>query len=580
MERKRVFMLLAMMALAVMLIRAQEVKVPLRFDFYYSYEKMVEAMKALNTAYPEFTKLDEVGRSEEGRIIWALTINNPKTGDPFSKPGVYVDGNIHGNEIQAGEVCLYLANRLLTNYGKITEITDVVDRNVFYIIPVVNVDGRAHFFSDANTASTNRSLRIPMDDDRDGLFDEDGPDDLDGDGNISTMRIRDTLGRLRSDPADKRLMITVKPGEKGEWTLLGQEGIDNDGDGLINEDGEGYVDGNRNWGMNWKPNYAQRGAGNYPFEGKGIRAIAEWMLARPNIILVFAFHNNGGMYLRGPTSKEAGELPQEDVAVYDYLGEHMEKIVPGYRYLISWKDLYPTYGDFTDFTDKIIGSYSLVGELFQPATETYDGTLKRVEEERSRSGDPSAGDRQRLLFDDNVNQGELYKEWTAFKHPVYGDIEIGGWTKMSSRLPHPFMLQDLVHRNASSVIFAARQTPRVTMDVFEVKKIGGDLWSVRVRLVNSGAIPSVTYETIRNKLYPVDKLTVTGRNAKVASGGVLTNAWMNQVNYKEYRPEVQMCQVPGMGKVEYQFLISGRGDIEIRYESRKAGSVSKTVTLK
>lgn len=119
----------------------------------------------------------------------------------------------------------------------------------------------------------------------------------------------------------------------------------------------------------------------------------------------------------------------------------MEKIVPGYRYLISWKDLYPTYGDFTDFTDKIIGSYSLVGELFQPATETYDGTLKRVEEERSRSGDPSAGDRQRLLFDDNVNCGELYKEWTAFKHPVYGDIEIGGWTKMSSRLPHPFMLQ-------------------------------------------------------------------------------------------------------------------------------------------
>ena len=111
MERKRVFMLLAMMALAVMLIRAQEVKVPLRFDFYYSYEKMVEAMKALNKAYSEFTKLDEVGRSEEGRIIWALTINNPKTGDPFSKPGVYVDGNIHGNEIQAGEVCLYLANQ-------------------------------------------------------------------------------------------------------------------------------------------------------------------------------------------------------------------------------------------------------------------------------------------------------------------------------------------------------------------------------------------------------------------------------------------------------------------------------------
>ncbi len=580
MGRKGIIMTIAVAALAVTLLQAQEIKVPLRFDYYYSCEKMAEAMKALNRAYPELTTLDEVGRSEEGRIIWALTINNKKTGEPLSKPGVYVDGNIHGNEIQAGEVCLYLANRLLTNYGKIPEITEVVDRNIFYIIPVVNVDGRAHFFDDPNTPSTNRTIRIPVDDDRDGLLDEDGPEDIDGDGSITNMRIRDTLGRLRSDPADPRLMISVKPGEKGEWTRLGQEGIDNDGDGQVNEDAEGYVDGNRNWGFNWQPPYVQRGAGNYPFEGTGIKAIAGWMLARPNIILVFAFHNNGGMYLRGPSFKAAGELPQGDIAVYDYIGKNMEKIVPGYQYLITWKDLYSTYGDFTDFTNNLVGSYSLVGELYQPETETYDGTLKRKEEERSQSGAASEGERQRLLFDDNVNQGELFKEWKAFRHPLYGDVEIGGWTKMSSRLPHPFMLQDLVHRNASSVIFAARQTPKIKMDVFEVKKLGGDLWSVRVRLVNGGAIPSVTYETIQNKLYPIDKLSVAGRNAKVVSGGVLTDAWMNMVSYKEFRPEVQMCQVPGFGKVEYQFLVSGKGDIEIKYESRKAGTISKTVALK
>ena len=73
----------------------------------------------------------------------------------------------------------------------------------------------------------------------------------------------------------------------------------------------------------------QRGAGNYPFEGTGIKAIAQWILARPNIIMVFAFHNNGGMYLRGPSFKAAGELPQGDIAVYDYLGKNIEKIVPG-----------------------------------------------------------------------------------------------------------------------------------------------------------------------------------------------------------------------------------------------------------
>jgi hypothetical protein len=581
MERKKSLITVALMALAVTLLQAQEIKVPLRFDFYYSYEQVTEALKALNKAYPELTTLDQVGKSEEGRIIWALTINNPKTGKPLEKPGVYADGNIHGNEIQATEVCLYLANRLLTNYGKIKDITEVVDRNAYYIIPVVNVDGRAHFFEDANTPSSNRGLRIPVDDDHDGLFDEDGPEDLDGDGTIATMRIRDTLGRLRTDPEDRRLMIAVKPGEKGEWTRLGQEGIDNDGDGEVNEDGEGYVDGNRDWGFDWQPPYVQSGAGKYPFEGTGTRAIAEWILARPNIIMVFAFHNNGGMYLRGPSFKAAGELPQGDISVYNYLGENIEKIVPGYEYLISWKDLYSTYGDFTDFTDNLVGSYSFVGELYQTETETFDGTFKRKEEQgRMRFGEASEGERQRLEFNDNVTQGELFKEWKPYKHPLYGDIEIGGWVKMSTRLPHPFMLQDLVHRNASAVIFAAQNTPKITMDVFEVKKIEGDLWSIRVRLVNEGVMPTVTFQTVKNKLYPLDMLTVSGKNATVVSGGKLTDPWFGKVDYKEYKPEVQLCQVPGFGKIEYQFLVTGKGNVDIKFASRKAGTVTKTVALK
>lgn len=581
MERKKSFITAVIMALSMTLVHAQEIKVPLRFDFYYDYEQVVEAVKALNKAYPQLTTLDQVGKSEEGRVIWAITINNPKTGKPLEKPGIYADGNIHGNEIQATEVCLYLANRLLTEYGKNKEITEVVDRNAFYIIPTVNVDGRAHFFADPNTPSSNRGLRIPVDDDHDGLFDEDGPDDLDGDGTIATMRIRDTLGRLKTDPEDKRLMIAVKPGEKGEWTRLGQEGIDNDGDGQVNEDGEGYIDGNRDWAFDWQPPYVQRGAGKYPFEGTGTKAIAEWLLARPNIIMVFAFHNNGGMYLRGPSFKEAGELPQGDLTVYNYLGTTIEKIVPGYEYLISWKDLYSTYGDFTDFTDNMIGSYSFVGELYQTETETFDGTYKREEEEGSSyRSEASEGERQRLEFSDKVTQGELFKDWKPYRHPLYGDIEIGGWVKMSTRLPHPFMLQDLVHRNASAVIFAAQNTPKITMEVFEIKKIEGDLWSVRVRLVNEGAMPSVLYQTIKNKLYPQDMLSVSGKGISVVSGGKLTEPWFGTVDYKEYKPEVQLCQVPGFGKIEYQFLVSGKGNVDIKFESRKAGTIAKTVALK
>jgi len=39
-------------------------------------------------------------------------------------------------------------------------------------------------------------------------------------------------------------MIRAIPGEKGEYEILGQEGIDNDGDGQVNEDGIGGYDPN------------------------------------------------------------------------------------------------------------------------------------------------------------------------------------------------------------------------------------------------------------------------------------------------------------------------------------------------
>jgi len=552
-------------------LTGQQIQVPLRFDHYYDYDQVTEALEALHKAYPGLTTLDLVGTSEENRSIYAITISNPETGDHLSKPGVYVDGNIHGNEIQAGEVCLYLANMLLTKYGKNEKITTLVDGNSFYILPTVNVDGRYHFFEDANTSSSNRGLRRPKDDDRDGLFDEDPYDDLDGDGNICEMRKKDPNGNYRTDPYDPRLMVRVKPGEQGEWTRLGREGIDNDGDGSVNEDPEGFVDPNRNWGMNWQPPYVQRGAGDYPFSGTGIKAIAEYMLARPNIAVVWAFHNSGGMYLRGPSTEASGEFPQADISVYDYLGQNSERITPGYRYLVIWKDLYSTYGDSNEWANHMLGSYSLVGELYQSRSETFalNKDQPKPGESSQREGEEDAN-HQRLLFNDHVAQGELYKPWTSFNHPLYGEIEIGGWVKMSSRLPHPFMLQDLVHRNASAVIFTAEQTPQVEMELFEKEKIGKDLYRVRVRLVNRHAIPTLSHMSLKDNLLRKDLLKVSGSAVEVVAGGELLDPYSGKSRYKEQKPQIQFIHVPGFGKVEYEFLLSGRGDVRIEYSSAKA----------
>jgi hypothetical protein len=555
-------------------------EIPLRFDRYYTYEEVVEALKLLHSTYPQLTKLDLVGKSEEGREIYALTINNPKTGEAPGKPGVYVDGNIHGNEIQAGEVCLYFANLLLTKYGENEKITRVVDKNAYYILPVVNVDGRAHFFNDAQTPSSSRSFRVPKDEDRDGLLDEDGPDDLDGDGNICMLRIKDPLGDYKTDPEDKRLMIPAKPGEKGEWTLLGEEGIDNDNDGKINEDSDGYLDANRNWGYNWQPPYIQSGAGNFPLSGLGVKAIAEYVHQRPNIIVNFAFHNSGGMWLRAPAIKEE-KVDSRDVAVYDIIGKNALKMTPGYVYQPSY-DLYDTFGDTDSHMFNLEGSYSFVGELFMRSQETYrenaDKPLPPSPDAASgrRGGNPEVS-REQIRFNDYLGLNELYKDWKPYKHPVYGEVEIGGWVKMSSRLPHPFMLPELVHRNAMVVLYASEQTPEISMEIFDVKEIEKNLHQVRVRLKNGKGLPSMSSKAISSNLYPQDILKLTG--AKTIASGKITDLRTNKISYQEHKPEIIYTSVPSYGYSEYQFLVEGKGEIRINYSSRKAGNLEKSIKL-
>ena len=579
MKQILIFTLLISVAIVSKSETKGKIEVPLRFDRYYSYDEVNEALKALNKAYPEMTKLEVVGKSEEGREIYALTINNSKTGEASSKPGVYIDGNIHGNEIQAGEVCLYYANMLLTKYGENEKIKKAVDRNAHYILPVVNVDGRFHFFEDAHTPSSSRSIRVPKDDDNDGLFDEDAPDDLDGDGSITQMRIKDPNGNYKEDPDDPRILVRVEPGKKGEYTLLGSEGIDNDNDGKLNEDAEGYLDPNRNWGNNWMPNYVQSGAGNFPFSGVGIKAVSEYIMNRPNIIVAFSFHNSGGMWLRVPSDKSV-RIDASDIAAYDVIGNDAIKITPGYVYHASL-DLYPTYGDSDAQLFFNYGIFSFVGELFQQEQETFrlktDKPVAKPEEGSGRRGANPEEAREQMKFNDHLAQGEMHKEWLTYNHPTYGEIEIGGWIKMTSRLPQIFMLQELLHRNASVVFLAAENTPEISMEVFEVKEIGKNLNQVRVRLKNKNGLPSMTTDSYKNKLFTPDMLKVTG--AKVIAGGKISDFRLNKVTYKDNKPEIQFLLVPGYGTVEYQFLVEGKGEITISYESRKANDVKTTVKL-
>ena len=72
-------------------------------------------------------------------------------------------------------------------------------------------------------------------------------------------------------------------------------------------------------------------------------------------------------------------------------------------------------------------------------------------------------------------------------------------------------------------------------------------------------------------------LKVTG--AKVVASGRITDLRTNKVNFQEHRPEIIFTSVPSFGFAEFQFLVEGKGEVKINYDSRKAGSLVKTIKL-
>ena len=84
-------------------------------------------------------------------------------------------------------------------------------------------------------------------------------------------------GPERSSPTEA--VIQAAPlGAFVEWRLLGREGIDNDGDGRLNEDGPGYLDMNRNYGFKWQPRYVQGGSGDFPMSSRPTKAVSDFII--------------------------------------------------------------------------------------------------------------------------------------------------------------------------------------------------------------------------------------------------------------------------------------------------------------
>ncbi|NCT93720.1 MAG: peptidase M14 [Chitinophagaceae bacterium] len=539
-------------------------KVTVTWNRYYDHAGIGEICKKIANAYPDLAKLQSIGKSYEGRDLWCLTITDFKKGNADRKPGMYIDGNIHSNEIQGAEFALYTAWYLTESFADTKFIQELLADKVFYIVPTINPDARDGFMHKPNTASSPRSGVLPIDNDGDGQVNEDSYDDLDGDGHITMMRRKNPNGRWKIDPKDPRNMIQVGPDEKGDYELLGIEGIDNDGDGRVNEDGYAFeYDPNRDWGWGWQPNYIQNGAYKYPFSLPENRAVMEFVLKHPNIAAAQSFHNAGGMILRGPGGQEdVGTYNAQDIAVYDAIAKKGEELIPGYKYLVVYKDLYSAYGGELDWFYAGRGIYTYSNELWTPYLLYMKDATRDPFDNATYSFD------RYLLFQD------AFVPWKEYDHPQYGKIEIGGMKKNYGRAHPGFLLESDAHRNMAFSIYHVYHTPKLEVQEISERSLGDGLTEVTAVIVNSRMMPTHSSQDVKNKIERPDRITLT-TSAKILSGMQVENRDLNLSTEQLNNPQtIEVANISGLGSVTVKWIVQGTGKYTVSVDSYKGGTAS------
>jgi murein tripeptide amidase MpaA len=463
------------------------VTVATRFDTYYDYAGLTEQLHALAAAYPKLATLRSIGRSFQGRDVWLMEITNPETGPGASKPGYYLDAQIHAEEHTTSAVALFAIHKLLTDYGRDEEVTRLVDQQVFYVLPRINPDGAELALQPPCYLWCGNGRFLPGQDRVSGLKTE----DVDGDGAIVSMRVRDPLGEWKKSALDERIMVQRAPGEEGgEYYRLYPEGFIEDYDGVhvaIEKPFDGNM--NRNFPAGWDAE--EYGAGEHPLSEPEAAAVARFILDHPNIAGMNSYHTHGGIILRpSMTQPDAGMSPK-DLALYTALGKVGTELT-GYPTISIYEEFTPDKskprrGGLMDWTYEKMGIPSF-------ATEVWDvETAAGVEKTAYYNLHPRTEEAQLKVFQWVLEHlGERgFRPWRPFRHPQLGDVEVGGmnyiWTY---RNPPPALLEDLCRANVAFNLKHAAAAPRVRVDEVSIEALGGDLHKVRAVVANHGYLPT------------------------------------------------------------------------------------------
>lgn len=112
---------------------------PSFFTAYHPHEEIVAWLKNMQQSHSNLATMIKIGDTLEGREIVGLKITAAKGGE--TKPMIFLNSLQHAREWVSGATTTYFIHQLLTGYGQDTEVTELLDKLEFVIMPIINVDG-------------------------------------------------------------------------------------------------------------------------------------------------------------------------------------------------------------------------------------------------------------------------------------------------------------------------------------------------------------------------------------------------------------------------------------------------------
>jgi len=133
---------------------------------YHTYSEVVASFRQLEAEYPHIARIMDIGKSVEGRAIWAIKISDNPAQDEAHEPEILFVGCHHAREWIAVEMPFRLVHYLIENYETDARVRAMVDQGQIYIVPIVNPDGYLY----THESWTQRFWRKNRRDNGDGSF--------------------------------------------------------------------------------------------------------------------------------------------------------------------------------------------------------------------------------------------------------------------------------------------------------------------------------------------------------------------------------------------------------------------------